>query len=437
MSVKVRIPVPLRTLTGGREQVEVTGATVREVIENLNSTFPGMRERILSATDELNRFLTIFVNNQDIRLGEGLETRVRDGDELTILPLVAGGSEAGDSLSAGGSDRYSRQVIFPEIGRTGQERLQNSSVVIVGCGALGTVAATALTRAGVGRIRLIDRDFLEYHNLQRQILFDEEDVRRQLPKAIAAQQHLAAINSTIEVEGIVTDVNYRNVERLIDGMDVIVDGVDNLETRYLLNDASLKHRIPWVYGAAVSSDGMMMAVIPGRTPCVRCLFPSLPPAGESATCDTAGVVNAAPMVIGALQAAETMKILLGKETLGLVTVDVWTGAFSRLEVAAGPSSECPACRGEYEFLSAHFGVKTTSLCGRNAVQVMGSRGASLSFDELARRFAPLGDVSYNEFMLRFVVDGYEMVIFPDARAIVKGTGDESVARSLYAKYVGM
>jgi len=437
MSTKVRIPVPLRNLTGGREQVEVTGATVREVMENLTSTFPGMRERILSATDELNRFLTVFVNNQDIRLGEGLETKVRDGDELTILPLVAGGSEAGDGLSASGSDRYSRQVIFPEIGRTGQERLQNSSVVIVGCGALGTVAATALTRAGIGRIRLIDRDFLEYHNLQRQILFDEEDVRRQLPKAIAAQEHLAAINSTIEVEGIVSDVNYRNVERLIDGADVIVDGLDNLETRYLLNDASLKHRIPWVYGAAVSSDGMMMAFIPGRTPCVRCLFPSLPPAGESATCDTAGVVNAAPMVIGALQAAETMKILLGKETMGLVTVDVWTGAFSRLAVAPGPSSQCPACRGEYEFLSARFGVKTTSLCGRNAVQVMGSRGARLSFDELARRFAPLGDVSYNEFMLRFVVDGHEMVIFPDARAIVKGTGDESVARGLYAKYVGM
>jgi adenylyltransferase/sulfurtransferase len=437
MSVKVRIPVPLRSLTGGREEVEVTGTTVREVIENLNSTFPGMRERILSGTDELNRFLTIFLNSQDIRLGEGLKTGVRDGDQLTILPLVAGGSEAGGSLSANGSDRYSRQVIFPEIGRTGQERLQNSSVVIVGCGALGTVAATALTRAGVGRIRLIDRDFIEYHNLQRQILFDEEDVRRQLPKAIAAQQHLAAINSTIEVEGIVSDVNYRNVERLIDGADVIVDGVDNLETRYLLNDASLKHRIPWVYGAAVSSDGMMMAVIPARTPCIRCLFPSLPPAGESATCDTAGVVNAAPMVIGALQATETMKILLGKETLGLVAVDVWTGAFSRLEVAPGPSSECPACQGEYEFLSARFGVRTTSLCGRNAVQVRASTKASLSFDELARRFAPLGDVNYNEFMLRFVVDGYEMVIFPDARAIVKGTGDESVARSLYAKYVGM
>ena len=421
----------------GAEVVEVTGTTVREVIEKLNSTFPGMRERVLSESNELNRFITVFVNNQDIRLGEGLETRVRDGDELTILPLAAGGSEEGGSISANGPDRYSRQVIFPEIGRTGQERLQNGSVVIVGCGALGTVAATALTRAGVGRIRLIDRDFIEYHNLQRQILFDEEDVRGQLPKAIAAQKHLAAVNSTVEVEGIVTDVNYRNVERLIDGVDVIVDGLDNLETRYLLNDASLKHRIPWVYGAAVSSFGMMMAVIPGRTPCVRCLFPSLPPAGESATCDTAGVVNAAPMVIGALQAAETMKILLGKETLGLVAVDVWIGAFSRLEVAPGPSSECPACRGEYEFLSARFGVKTTSLCGRNAVQVMGSRGARLSFDELARRFAPLGDVDYNEFMLRFVVDGYEMVVFPDARAIVKGTGDESIARGLYAKYVGM
>ena len=334
-------------------------------------------------------------------------------------------------------DRYSRQVIFPGIGKEGQEKLARSTVVVIGCGALGTVAATALARAGVGTLRIIDRDFIEYHNLQRQILFDEEDVRLQIPKAIAAERHLKAANSAIEVEGIVADVNYRNVERLVEGADVIVDGLDNLETRYLINDVSLKHGLPWIYGAAVSSSGMMMAVIPGRTPCIRCLFPSLPPVGQNGTCDTAGVVNAAPMAIGALQGAEAIKVLLGIETAGLISIDVWSGQFSRLNVDLQPSLDCPACHGRYEFLDARFGVRTTSLCGQNAVQVLGSGDATLSFDEVARSLRSIGQVDYNEFMLRFVVDGREMIIFPDGRAIVKGTDDESAARSLYAKYVGM
>ena len=334
-------------------------------------------------------------------------------------------------------DRYSRQVIFPGIGKEGQEKLARSTVVVIGCGALGTVAASALARAGVGTLRIIDRDFIEYHNLQRQILFDEEDVRLRIPKAIAAEQHLKAANSAIAVEGIVADVNYRNIERLVAGADVIVDGLDNLETRYLINDVSLKHGVPWIYGAAVSSYGMMMAILPGRTPCIRCLFPSLPPVGQSATCDTAGVLNAAPMAVGALQAGETIKVLLGEGTPGLVSVDLWSGEFQRLRVDSRPSADCPACHGRYDFLDARLGVRTTSLCGQNAVQVLGSGDATLAFNEVARRLRSIGDVEYNEFMLRFVVDGYEMVIFPDGRAIVKGTEDESVARGMYAKYVGM
>ncbi|MDI6857477.1 MAG: ThiF family adenylyltransferase [Dehalococcoidia bacterium] len=328
-------------------------------------------------------------------------------------------------------------MIFPGIGRAGQEKLARSTAVIVGCGALGTVTAASLARAGVGSLRIIDRDFIEYHNLQRQVLFDEEDVRMKVPKAIAAERHLRAANSEIEVEGVVADVNCRNVERLVRGADVIVDGLDNLETRYLLNDASQKLGIPWIYGAAVASCGMMMAIVPGRTPCIRCLFPLPPPVGRNATCDTAGVVNAAPMLVGALQAAETIKLMLGVETMGLVSVDVWSGQFSRLDVIPRPSPDCPACQGRYDFLDMQTGARTTSLCGQNSVQVLRPADELLSFEELARVLRPLGDVEYNEFMLTFSVDGYEMVVFLDGRAIVKGTDDESVARGLYSKYIGM
>jgi molybdopterin/thiamine biosynthesis adenylyltransferase len=337
------------------------------------------------------------------------------------------------------TDRYSRQIIFPGIGRAGQAKLAKSTVVIIGCGALGTVAAACLARAGVGRLRIVDRDFIEYHNLQRQILFDEDDVKNQIPKAIAAERHLRRANSAIEVEGVVADVNYRNIERITAGADVILDGVDNLETRYLINDVSLRHGVPWVYGAAVSSDGMTMNIIPGRTPCIRCLFPVMPAYGRAATCDTAGVVSSAPFTIGALQSVEAIKILIGAEDVNkdMITIDVWTGAFQRLRIGDSPSPDCPACQGKYEFLEAQFGARTTSLCGQNAVQVVVPADMELSFEELAGRFQEIGQVSYNEFMLRLAVDGYEMVLFPDGRAIVKGTSDESLAKGLYAKYVGM
>ncbi len=333
-------------------------------------------------------------------------------------------------------DRYSRQMLFPGIGKEGQTRLGNSYVVIIGCGALGTIIATTLVRAGVGKIKIIDRDFIEYHNLQRQVIFDEDDIRNGLPKAIAAERHLKKVNSAVEVEGIVADVNYTNIERLISGADLILDGLDNFETRFLINDVSLKYRIPWVYGAVISSSGMTMNIIPGETPCFRC-FASKPPSGRAIpTCDTAGVIGPAPFIIGSLQSVEAMKILIGAKEINrdLLIIDVWEEAFDRIKI--GRQKNCPACQGKYEFLEGKSGLRVTSLCGQNAVQVLNPKMGKLSFAELAATLKPIGEVSYNEFMLQFAVDSNEMIIFPDGRAIVKNTSDESLARGLYAKYIG-
>ena len=334
-------------------------------------------------------------------------------------------------------DRYSRQTLFPGIGEEGQKKLGNSCVVIIGCGALGTIIATSLVRAGVGKVRIIDRDFIEYHNLQRQVLFNEEDIKAELPKAIAAEKHLKKVNSSVEIEGIVADVNYTNIERLVTGADLILDGLDNMETRFLINDVSLKHKIPWVYGGAISSYGMTMNIIPHETPCFRCLRASPISGGIALTCDTAGVISPAPFIIGSLQTTEAMKILVGVGEINrdLIMIDVWKDEFTRLKI--GHRTDCPACRGEYEFLEARFGIRIASLCGQNAVQVLNPESGEISLKTLATHLEPLGAVSYNEFMLRFRVDGYEMVIFPDGRAIVKNTDDESLARGLYAKYIGM
>ncbi|MFC2005028.1 ThiF family adenylyltransferase [Chloroflexota bacterium] len=333
-------------------------------------------------------------------------------------------------------DRYSRQILFSEIGEEGQKKLGNSSVVIIGSGALGSVIATSLVRAGVGRIRIVDRDFIEYHNLHRQVLFDEEDIKAELPKAIAAERHLKKINSSVEVEGVVADVNYANIEKLVTGADLILDALDNLETRLLINDVSLKHKITWVYGGAVSSSGMTMNIIPGETPCFRCFWTSPTAQGVALTCDTVGVIGPAPFIIGSLQSAEAMKILVGAKEINrdLIVIDVWRGEFNRLTL--GHRADCPACQGEYEYLGARFGTRTTSLCGQNSVQVLNPEASEVSLERLATHLASVGEVSYNEFMLRLMVDNQEMVIFPDGRAIVKNTNDEALARGLYAKYIG-
>ena len=278
-------------------------------------------------------------------------------------------------------DRYSRQVLFPGIGENGQKKLGNSSVAVIGCGALGTVIATILVRAGIGKIKIIDRDFIEYHNLQRQVLFDEDDIRNQLPKAIAAERHLKKVNSSIDIEGVVADVNYTNIERLISGVDLILDGLDNRETRFLINDVSLKHKIPWVYGGAISSFGMTMNIIPNETPCLRCMWHGTTERGLAMTCDTAGVIAPAPFIIGSLQSTEAIKILIGVENINrdLISIDVWAGDFKHFKIAR--SSDCPSCQGKYEFLDAQFGTKTTSLCGQNAVQVLNPGLKDISFKQ--------------------------------------------------------
>jgi len=335
------------------------------------------------------------------------------------------------------TDRYSRQSLFPPIGTEGQKKLGASFVVIIGCGALGTVTAAGLVRSGIGKVRIIDRDYIEYHNLQRQILFNEEDIENNLPKAIAAEKHLRKVNSTIEIEGMVSDVNYSNIESLVEGADVILDGLDNLETRLLINDVSLKRKIPWIYGGAIASTGMSMNFLPGKTACYRCINPREVSEGQLLTCETAGVLSPAPWIIGSIQLAETLKILLGAKEISrdLVLIDVWNNDFKRLSVVK--REDCPACgQGKFEYLEGKFSTRTSSLCGQNAVQVLNPKPFNLSMVDLANRLKPLGQVQYNEFMLRFQTDSHDMVIFPDGRAIIKNTADETYARGLYAKYVG-
>jgi molybdopterin/thiamine biosynthesis adenylyltransferase len=332
-------------------------------------------------------------------------------------------------------DRYSRQTMFPAIGEEGQAKLSNGSVVIIGCGALGTNIATLLVRAGVGKVRIVDRDFIEYHNLQRQVLFDEEDIKAKLPKAVAAERHLRKVNSSVEIEGIVADANYTNIEGFCSGADVILDGLDNFETRLLINDVALKHNIPWIYGGAVAAQGMTMTIIPGQTPCWRCISPGLPDPESIPTCETAGIVGTVPAVVGALQATEAIKILVGAEAnRELIIIDLWEGVFHHLKVAR--REDCPACQGKYEFLENRFTVKTTSFCGQSrAVQVVDSRVKQIDLDEMAAQLKGIGELSRDEFSLHLHVDGKEITVFPDGRAIIKNTIDESLARELYIRYV--
>lgn len=334
-------------------------------------------------------------------------------------------------------ERYIRQIIFPPLGEEGQRRLLDSSVAIVGCGALGSHIANTLTRAGVGHIKIVDRDYIELNNLQRQILFDEEDIERGLPKAIAAAEKLRKINSQVEIEPLVADVHPRNVEEIIKGMDLVLDGTDNFETRYLINDACVKHDTPWIYGGAVGSYGMTMNIIPHQTPCLRCLFVQIPPPGSTPTCDTAGILGAVPALIGAIEANEALKLLTGKgrPNQGLIHIDLWENTFEIFQVAR--QEACPVCgQGRFEFLEAKEVAMVTSLCGRNAVQITPVAEVTISLPSLAKRLQAIGEVTFNEFLLRFQVNDYLITVFLDARAIIRGTSDETVARSLYAKYIG-
>ncbi len=338
-------------------------------------------------------------------------------------------------------ERYSRQVRFPALGEAGQRRLMSSRVTICGCGALGTVLANHLVRAGVGHVRIVDRDFIETHNLQRQILFDEADVAANLPKAEAAARKLRAINSEVEIEAVVTDIDHTNILDLVSDADLILDGTDNFETRYLINDAAVKLGKPWVFGGVIGSEGQTMTIRPGKTPCLRCVIEDNPPPGLTPTCETAGVLGPAVAVIASFEAVEAIKLLSGAEDAlnhELFVIDIWDWTFRRLKVQGLLGKvDCPCCQQRrFEWLEGALGSHTTTLCGRNAVQIAARRPQPLNFPEMASRLSPLGEVRHNAFMLRFATEGHDFTVFPDGRAIIKGTNDISKARTLYAQFVG-
>jgi adenylyltransferase/sulfurtransferase len=338
-------------------------------------------------------------------------------------------------MDAGQRERYSRQILFPGIGERGQEALLASHAVVVGCGALGSFHAAALVRAGVGRITLIDRDYVEPSNLHRQWLFEESDAAEGLPKAIAAEHRLRAVNSSVCVRGVVADLTSGNAQELLSDAGVILDGTDNFETRYLINDFAVSRGTPWVYGAAVGSYGLEMAVLPGRTACLRCVYPD-PPSGGQPTCDTAGVIGPIVAAVASLQVADALKILTGGGPVcgRITTIDIWQGAIRQV-AAPELDPECPAC-GRREFPALQDSQRSPiTLCGRNAVQV-NERNRQIDLLALKSRLGPLGEVRANEFALRFRAAPYEMTIFPDGRAIIKGTSDPGVARSVYARYLG-
>ena len=339
--------------------------------------------------------------------------------------------------------RYSRQILFPGIGAAGQARIRRSSVLVVGGGALGSIASEVLVRAGVSRLILVDRDYVDESNLQRQSLYDERDLAEGLPKAVAAARKLQAINGDVEIEGRVEDVHAGNVIALLEGMDLVLDGTDNFETRYLLNDASVRTGVPWIYAACVGSYGMSFVVRPGVTACLRCLLEEEPPPGTSPTCDTAGIIAPAVHAVSAFQLAEALKILSGRTealTGAVLSIDVWQGRSDSFR-PQGKRDDCPACGlGRLEYLAGASESQTLTLCGRNAVQIRPARPASLALEQVAARLRELGEVSdlaVNSYLLRARLAGREFVLFPDGRAIVQGIQDPAEARSLYARYVGM
>ncbi len=307
--------------------------------------------------------------------------------------------------------------------------------------ALGTVLANHLVRAGVGFVRIVDRDFIETHNLQRQILFDEQDVADNLPKAEAAARKLRTINSAVTIESVVTDIDHTNILKLVGDADLILDGTDNFETRYLINDAAVKLGKPWIFGGVIGSEGQTMTIVPGTTPCLRCVIETSPPPGMAPTCETAGVLGPAVAVIASFEAIEAIKVLSGATSAlnqELIMIDLWDWSFRRLKIARlREVADCPCCKHrKFEWLDGEQGSHTTTLCGRNAVQIATRRSEPLSFPALSARLSPLGEVRHNAYMLRFAAEGHEFTVFPDGRAIIKGTNDIAKAKTLYAQFVG-
>lgn len=333
-------------------------------------------------------------------------------------------------------DRYSRQVLFPGIGPEGQQRLAQGRIAIVGCGATGACVSGLLARAGVGHLTIIDRDYVEPSNLQRQSLFDEADAAESLPKAVAAARKISAFNSEVQTIPVVADLTPENIEQLLANADLILDATDNFETRYLINDFAVKHGKPWIYAAAVASYAVTMNVIPGETACLACVFPA-PPEGTTETCDTAGILNSAVNLIGSIEATEAIKFLVGaKDKLRrtLLSFDVWSNEQAEIS-AARPRPGCQTCeKREFVHLAGERRPQIT-LCGRNSVQIH-ERNRPVDFAEMSARLGTHGTVKHNAFVLKFWREPYEMTLFPDGRAIIKGTNDASVARSLYARFVG-
>ena len=337
------------------------------------------------------------------------------------------------------TDRYSRQILFSGIGKHGQQRLSAATVLIIGCGALGTAHVESLARAGVGKLRIVDRDFVEASNLQRQTMFTEQDANERLPKVIAAARHLGEINSTIDVTPHVLDVNHSNIERLLTGCDLVVDGTDNFSIRYLINDACVKYGLNWIYGAAVGSYGVSMTIRPQQTACLRCVFEEAPPAASAPTCDTAGVIMPIINVVSAVQVSEALKLLTGNvEALhgSLMQFDVWQNEWRKINPGP-PRPDCLTCGlRKFELLEAEQSNGAAVLCGRDAIQISPSIETKVDFEKLADRLKTVGDVKFNDYLLRFRNEDVEITVFQDARSIIRGTDQISVARSIYAKYIG-
>jgi adenylyltransferase/sulfurtransferase len=341
----------------------------------------------------------------------------------------------------GSPDRYDRQARFAPFGADGQKRLSGARAFVCGCGALGSVVAETLVRAGVGLVRIVDRDFLELNNLQRQVLFDEQDVADGLPKAIAAANKLRRINSEIEIEATVADVTHRNIAQFAGDADVIVDGTDNFAVRFLLNDFAVKHGTPWIYGGCIGAEGQTMTILPGETACLACLMADAPPPGTTPTCDTAGILAPIVSVIASMEAAEALKILSGhREAVSrrLTIVDLWDNEVRQIGLSRlNKNGGCRVCQqGEFVWLSGERGDTSAVLCGRNAVQLSPPGDAAVSLEGLAARLAGVGRVERNAFLLRLTVDGYVLTVFPDGRTIVGGTNDIATARTVHARYIG-
>lgn len=339
--------------------------------------------------------------------------------------------------------RYSRQILFAPLGEQGQRRLLGSRVTLIGCGALGSMLAQLLVRAGVGFLRIVDRDVVEWSNLQRQFLFDEDDVRADLPKAEAARRKLARINRDVVVEAIMDDANHENIEDLTEGADLMLDGTDNFETRFLINDLAVKTGRPWVYAACVGSRGMSLPILPGDGACLRCVVEEPPPREMNPTCETAGILGPVVGLVASHQAMEAMKILAGRiEAVDrrMLIFDAWANRTSHLDVRkAYEEGDCVCCKGrQFDYLGGRLASRTVTLCGRNAVQVHPGNRSPVDFSALADKLGPIarGGPRFNALVFKAVVDGYELTVFPDGRAVIKGVDGPEDARTVYARYIG-